>query len=141
MGLFSLFQKFQVSQYEKSNGKHMNKVRGNPIFILYTIGRKTGKLRKTPLIYFKDGNNYLIVASNSGKKSNPSWYYNLKGTKSGKIQILDKIIECSFQIASTEEKERLWKLVINQAPFYDSYRKKTSRNIPIIMLTPINSIN
>lgn len=138
MGLFSLFQKFQVSQYERSNGKRLNKVRGNPIFILYTTGRKTGKLRKTPLIYFKYGEKYLIVASNSGKNSNPSWYYNLKGNEPVKVHILDKIIECTHEIALSDERERLWQIVINQASFYDDYRKKTSRTIPIIILTPKN---
>lgn len=64
-----------VNQYERSNGKRMSKVRGNSILVLYTTGRKTGKLRKTSLIYFKDTNNYILVASNNGKDSNPAWYY------------------------------------------------------------------
>lgn len=136
MGLFSLFQKFLVNQYEKSKGKRLNKVRGQPIFILHTIGRKTGKLRKTPLAYFKNDNEYIIVASNSGKNSNPSWYYNLKRENTAKIQLLSEIIECSIHLATPDEKKQFWPIVINQAPFYEDYRKKTSRDIPIIVLTP-----
>lgn len=136
MGLMSLFMKLQVKMYESSNGKRMGKVRGNQIFILYTVGRKTGKLRKTPLIYFKDDNNYIIVASNSGSDHNPSWFYNIKSAQEVKIHLLNHLVDCSVNIASEDEKTRLWDLVIKQASFYKDYRKKTTRSIPIIVLTP-----
>ena len=119
----------------------MGKLRGQNILILHTTGRKSGKSRKTPLMYFEDGNNYLIIASNSGRSSNPSWYYNMKGKQTIEVQILHQILHCQINIASNDEKARVWPLVISKAPFYDDYRKKTSKNIPVIFLTPITPSN
>ena len=92
-------------------------------------------------MYFEDGNNFVIIASNSGKNNNPSWYYNMKGKQTIEVQILHQILECQIIVASNDEKARVWPLVISKAPFYDEYRKKTSRNIPVIILTPIHSTN
>ena len=129
--------KFQTQLYELSKGKMMNNIRGNPIFILYTVGRKTGKLRKTPLIYFEDNSKFIIIASNSGSDHNPSWYYNIKSSESAKINLKGNKINCSAQFATEEEKIRIWPMVDEKASFYADYRKKASRKIPIIILTPI----
>ena len=127
--LMAIYWRVQLFRYERSKGKKMNTLYDQPIFILHTIGQKTGKLRKKPLIYFKKNEDYLIVASNGGSKKHPSWYHNLKVVDHVNVQIKDKILKLDVKIAPSDEKEKLWKYIIGKCPYYDEFPKRTSRKI------------
>lgn len=89
-----------------------------------------------PLIYGRDGNNYLIVASKGGAPDHPGWYKNLLAHPDVKIQVWDKVIPVRARTATAEEKKRVWPIMTAQWPDYDTYQAGTKRDIPVILLTP-----
>jgi deazaflavin-dependent oxidoreductase (nitroreductase family) len=134
--MFKLFMILQVFVFRLTHGKGMASMRGMPILLLNSIGRKTGKHRTTPLMYLRDGDNYVIIASNNGRDKHPSWFYNIKNSDNVEIEIPGKRIEASPSVATETEKEQLWSQLIAKAPFYDGYRKGTTRAIPMVVLRP-----
>ena len=137
MFLFKLFMLLQVAIFRLTNGKLGASMRGMPVLLLTTVGRKTKKVRTTPLIYFRDGDNYVITASNNGSDRHPSWLYNLKASPQTIIEVPGKQIQAVAQVASPTERERLWSLLVAQAPYFENYRKGTSRTIPVVVLKPV----
>ena len=91
----------------KTKGKRMSYFRGMPILLLNTIGRKSGKSRTIPLMYFQDAGNYIITASNGGSDRHPGWFYNLKEMPQTEIEAVEKKIKVTIKIASKEEKKAL----------------------------------
>jgi len=134
--LFKLVSKLQVAVYRGTDGKYMASMRGMPVLLLTTVGRKTGQARTTPLMYIRDGESYVITASNNGRNKHPAWFYNLKASPQAEIALPSKRLQVTATFATTAEKERLWPVLIEQAPFFDGYRKKTSREIPMVVLSP-----
>ncbi len=109
-------------------------LRGAPVLLLTTIGRKTGKKRTTPLLYLSDGNNFVVVASNGGRPKDPSWFFNLRKNPSAKIQVKKVVSNVRARQASPEEKSRLWPLLTKMYPTYNNYQKRTTREIPVVIL-------
>jgi deazaflavin-dependent oxidoreductase (nitroreductase family) len=104
--------------------------------ILHTTGRKSGRTRKSPLIYGRDGDRYVVVASKGGAPENPGWYENLLAHPDVKIQVLDKVIPVHAHTATAEEKKRVWPIMTAEWPDYDDYQAGTKRDIPVVLLTP-----
>ena len=131
----SLFGEQHVRRYRETGGEvgHRWK-RGSKILLLTTKGRKSGEPRTKPLIYEEDGDNYVIVASRGGAAEHPDWYRNLEQEPNVKLQVLDEVFPARARTAEGEERERLWQLVNQQWPDYDSYQKKTDREIPVVVL-------
>ena len=108
-----------------------------PNLLLTTIGRKSGKPSVLPLIYGKDGSNYVIVASKGGAPEHPAWYLNLVAKDLVEVQVADKKFRAVARTAQGEERQRLWKLVADVYPPYNDYQKQTSREIPVVVLEPV----
>jgi deazaflavin-dependent oxidoreductase (nitroreductase family) len=125
-----------VLAYRISHGKLSSRIAGYSVLLLHTTGRKSGVAYTTPLTYLKDGENYLLVASNWGKEHNPGWYYNLLHQPATMIQVKEKILSVKAHQATGDEYARLWKAVTSRNNFYVRYQKKTSRQIPIMVLSP-----
>jgi len=106
------------------------------VLLLTSKGRKTGKERITPLSFMMDGSNYVIIASNGGIKKNPGWFYNLKANKDVTIRIKDIVKEVKATITSNDARNRLWPIITAWGPEYVKYQEKTSRKIPIVILSP-----
>jgi deazaflavin-dependent oxidoreductase (nitroreductase family) len=102
--------------------------------LLTTKGRKSGKPRTKPLVYDEDGDRYVIVASKGGAPKHPDWYRNLEKDPNVELQVLDDVFPARARTAEGEERERLWQLVNRQWPDYESYQKKTDREIPVVVL-------
>lgn len=134
--LFRLFIKLQIAVFRRTNGRRMAILKGMPVLLLNTVGRKSKKQRTTPVMYIRDGENYVITASNSGNEHAPGWFYNLQSTPRVTIEVPGKQLQVISSIVPSAEKTRLWSQLIAQAPFFDGYRKKTSRVIPMILLQP-----
>lgn len=134
--MFILYMKVQIFIFRLTHGKGMAFMRGMPILLLNSVGRKTGKKRTTPLMYLRDDDNYVIIASNNGRDKHPAWFLNIKDSSQVEIEVPGKSIEVSPSVASGSEKERLWTQLIAKAPFYEGYRKGTKRSIPMILLHP-----
>jgi deazaflavin-dependent oxidoreductase (nitroreductase family) len=107
-----------------------------PILLLNTIGRKSGKRRVVPVMYMRDGDNYVVTASNSGDNKHPGWFLNLRANPQVTIEVEGMTISVMAYQASSQEKESLWAQLVEKAPFFDGYRKKTRREIPMVILEP-----
>jgi deazaflavin-dependent oxidoreductase (nitroreductase family) len=125
-----------ITDYVDSGGEKGHRWRGLPTLLLTTRGRKSGKLRRTALIYGRDGDNYLIVASNGGAKKHPLWYLNLAADPQVTLQVGAETLAATARTAGPDEKPRLWDIMGEIFPTYDSYQRKTARDIPLVILEP-----
>jgi len=133
---YSLFGDEHVRQYEATGGKVGHDWNGATCLVLHTVGRKSGETRKFPLIYGRDGDDYLVVASKGGAPDHPGWYKNLLAHGDVKIQVRDKVIPVRARTATAAEKKRLWPIMTGQWPPYDTYQAGTKRDIPVVVLSP-----
>jgi deazaflavin-dependent oxidoreductase (nitroreductase family) len=104
------------------------------VCLVENVGRKSGKLRTTPLIYVRDGESLVIVASKGGSSSDPAWWLNLQANPDAEVQVGAERWSVRAREASAEERERLWPKVVEVWPDYESYQANTERNIPVIFL-------
>ena len=133
---FSMFGDEHVRRYEETGGKVGHDWNGTSCLILHTTGRKTGKRAKLALIYGRDGQNYVVVASKGGAPDHPGWYKNLVAHPDVAIQVHDKIIPVTARTGSAADKARVWPTMTAQRPDYDNYQRGTSREIPVVLLRP-----
>ena len=128
----------QVELYEKSNGAEGNTVSDFPVMIVTNIGRKSGAIRKTPLITVKDGDRYVLIASQGGSPKHPNWYYNLRANHIVKIQDGSTIYDMKVtEIIESKERKRLWDIAVKTYPHYQDYQNRTERMIPIFLAVPM----
>jgi deazaflavin-dependent oxidoreductase (nitroreductase family) len=132
---FRLFGDEHVRQYEATGGRTGHAWNDAEVLILRTRGRKSGELRKVPLIYGRDGDDYLIVASKGGAPKHPGWYRNLLAHPDVEIQVWGDVLPVRARTATKEEKQRLWPIMTSQWPDYDRYQSKTERDIPMVILS------
>lgn len=117
---------------------------GNTIttcLILKTIGRKSGRTSLVPLIYSAWGAEYIIVASKAGSDSHPAWFTNLIAQPDVCFQVRDKIFRASWRIVEGAERQRMWDYVTQYYPPYADYQSITERQIPVLLLTPVEQIH
>jgi len=134
--LQQLMSSTHVFFYKLSGGRIGGRMHKVPVLLLTTTGRKTGRKRTTPLLYIRDGNRLVIVASNGGRPLDPSWWMNLKHNPIAMVQVKDVKQTIYAQRALGSEKERLWQMMTSVYPAYDDYQKKTDRDIPVVVLMP-----
>jgi len=125
-----------VRRYRETNGEVGYIWNGVPTLLLTTIGRRTGEARTTPLIFGRDEEDFLVVASMGGAPTHPNWYRNLLAQPSADIQVRADRISVTARTAGDAEKPRLWKIVTDAWPNYDVYQSRTDRVIPVVVLTP-----
>ena len=132
----SLLGDEHIRRYRETDGEEGYLWNGATALLLTTTGRKTGESRTSPLIFARDGDDYLVVASMGGAPQHPSWYLNITANPDAEIQVKGDVIPVRARTASDEEKPRLWKVVTAQWPNYDVYQTRTNRVIPLVVLTP-----
>ena len=120
-----------------SRGRVGSKLGTQTILILHTTGRKSGQPRSVPIAYFRDGENFFIVASNWGKDNNADWYLNLRADPRAELELDGRRIPVSAHDAQADEYARLWKYASEHNPPYLDYQKMTARHIPIVVFTPL----
>ena len=130
------FVKDHIREYVESDGKKGYLWRGVTTLLLTTRGRKSGKLRRTALIFGRDGKNYLVVASKGGAPNHPLWYLNLVANPEVEIQVGAEKFTAHARTAAQEEKPRLWNIMAGIFPNYDEYQAKAGREIPVVILEP-----
>ena len=121
-----------------SGGRIGGRLGTQMVLILHTLGRKSGRPRATPIAYFRDGENFFIVASNWGKEKNADWYFNLQAQLRAEIQVDGRSIPVEARDAEGDEYARLWKYASERNPPYLDYQKMTARRIPIVVLKPLS---
>jgi len=107
---------------------------GNKILLLTTIGRRTGRLRTTPLFFVRDGDAYVVVASNGGEDRYPGWWHNIRSDPNATIQVGREIVTCRAEVASTADGPRLWPKLDAVYAGYRRYREGTARELTIFRL-------
>jgi len=126
-----------LKRYIATNGEDGHEWRGTNTLALTTLGRRSGKPRRTMLIYGTDGDRYVVVASKGGAPENPLWYENLAANSEVVVQVLADRFHARARTAEGEERARLWKIMAKIWPDYDNYQQKTSREIPVVVLERI----
>ena len=113
-------------------------MKGKPIILLTTVGAKTGKLRKTPLMRVEHDGQYAIVASLGGAPKNPVWYYNIK--ENPRVELQDGSVTSDYDAREVfdDEKAVWWERAVEAWPDYAEYQQKTERQIPVFVLTPVS---
>jgi len=133
------FLKLHQLLYERSDGRMGHRMIGVPTLLLRTTGRRTGAQRTNALVYAKDGDDYILVASNGGEDRAPGWLFNVRGNPEVEIQIAKDRAAGTARVLKPgdHDYERLWRLVNdNNHDRYDGYQSKTTRPIPLIVVSP-----
>ena len=133
---FSLFGDEHVRQYEATGGTVGHDWNGTSCLILHTKGRKSGETRKLPLIYGRDGDDYVVVASKGGAPEHPGWYLNLLAHPEVAIQVRAQVIPVTARTGTAEDKKRVWPMMTAEWPDYEKYQAGTTRDIPVVLLRP-----
>ncbi len=126
--------KEHIARYVATDGKDGHIWRGVTTLLLTTTGRRSGKQRRTALIYGRDGDNYIVVASKGGAANHPEWYRNLAANPEVEVQVLGDRFHARGRTATEEERPALWELMTEIWPAYNDYQKKTDRIIPVVIL-------
>ncbi|MEL7976554.1 nitroreductase family deazaflavin-dependent oxidoreductase [Isoptericola sp. F-RaC21] len=124
----------QVEQYESSGGTKGTTLRGMPVVILTTVGAKTGKLRKTPLMRVEHDGDYAVVASLGGAPKHPVWYYNVVANPRVALQDGPEKHEYVAREVTGDEKALWWERSVAAYPDYADYQTRTDREIPVFVL-------
>jgi F420H(2)-dependent quinone reductase len=133
---FRFINRIHIFLYRLTGGRFMGKVQGLRVLLLTTTGRKSGEVRTTPLGYFEQDGDYIIIASNAGFDSHPAWFHNLRSNLRTSIEVNDKKIEVIAEISGQDQRGQLWGRLIQLSPGYANYAKKTKREIPVVILHP-----
>jgi deazaflavin-dependent oxidoreductase (nitroreductase family) len=125
-----------VALYRASSGKFAGRIANLPILLITTSGRKSGKPYTNPVVYIKDGQDYLVTASAGGMDWHPGWYFNLKNKPEARIQIGGQAFDVQAVIVDGEERTGLYERFKAVSSNFVKYEKGTSRVIPVIRLIP-----
>jgi F420H(2)-dependent quinone reductase len=123
--------------YRATHGLIGHRFPGTPeVLLLDHVGAKSGKHRTTPLVFARDGDDVILIASKGGYPKNPAWFHNLVANPDTTIQIGSKRMDVHARVAKPEEYDRLWKLAVDVYGGYEDYRRRTDRQIPLVVLEP-----
>ena len=104
---------------------------------LTTTGRKSGQQRTVHLLYIKDSASYVVSGSNGGKKKNPGWYYNVRDNPEVTFEVRGQQKKAIAEIPGPEKRSELWAKLVEIAPMYGGYTKRAGREIPMVILRPV----
>jgi deazaflavin-dependent oxidoreductase (nitroreductase family) len=126
-----------VLTYRVTHGLVGHRFLGFPsVLLLDHVGAKSGKHRTTPLAYIRDGDAIVLVASKGGAPRNPAWFHNLRAHPDTTVQVGSRRLDVHAHVADAEERARLWPRVVRAYAGYDSYQRRTDREIPLVVLEP-----
>ncbi len=132
--LLALVTRLQRFLYLKTDGALGASMWGMTILLLTSVGRRSGHRRITPLLYLESGDHWIVVASNAGDDWHPAWWLNLEANPRARVQIRWEQYEVVAREADPAEAERLWPVLIDAYGPYQQYRRRTERQIPIVIL-------
>jgi len=136
-GLLGRAMKGHTAVYRATGGRIGHRVPGAPpMLLLDHVGAKSGAKRTSPLVYVRDGENVVLVASKGGYPKNPGWFYNLEANPDTEVQVGSQHRLVHARIANPEERKRLWPMALKAYGGYADYQKRTEREIPLVILEP-----
>jgi deazaflavin-dependent oxidoreductase (nitroreductase family) len=125
-----------IDEFRANEGRVGGMFEGLPLLILHHTGAKSGRSRLNPLAYQNDAGRYVVFASRAGAPINPGWYHNLKAHPDATIEVGTDTIDVVASEATGEERERLYRTQAERVPQFAEYEQKTTRVIPVMVLTP-----
>lgn len=132
------FREYLIDVYRSTGGRTGHIVNNVPV-ILMTTGDKNGKIHTVPVYYGRLGDAFIVIASKGGHPEHPQWYRNMVDTGRVTVELLAEAVECVPRVTSGDEHDRLWQLMVEIWPSYDSYQKSTTRRIPLVVLDPVEA--
>lgn len=133
------FKEEHVRRYRATNGEDGYLWNGAPVLLITTTGRRSGEPRTTPLVFARDNERYLVVASRKGADDHPQWYLNLTAEPQIDVQVLADRFPARARTAGEHEKPKLWQKMVDVLPDYDEYQAKTERVIPLVIIDRIDA--
>ena len=133
--------RFHDKLYKRTDGRIGHKWLGVPTLLLNTTGRRSGQPRVNSLVYARDGDDYVLVASNGGADQNPAWLHNVRAHPDVEVQVGRERSKATAKVLGPEDPgyARVWKLANDgNSNRYDAYQEKTSRPIPVVVVTPVS---
>ena len=127
----------QVEAFERSGGTEATTLRGVPVVVVTSVGARSGRLRKNPVMRVEHDGAYALVASKGGAPEHPTWYYNLLAHPTVELQDGADRREYTVRVADGAERETWWERAVAVWPAYSSYQEKTDRVIPVFVAEPV----
>jgi deazaflavin-dependent oxidoreductase (nitroreductase family) len=131
------FNQDLIAEFRANGGKVTGRFAGRPLLLLTTTGAKSGQPRTMPLVYTKDGDNLVIIASKGGSDANPDWYHNLVANPEATIELPGEQFRVRARRTAGEERRRLYDAQAALMPAFADYEQKTTREIPLFVLERI----
>ena len=138
--IFEHLERYQATDGEdghdydfRFNGGYEN----TPTLLLTTTGRRSGKPITLPLIYGRDGDRVILIASKGGAPNHPAWYLNMQANPEVQLQIRADKFAATMSVAEGQDREKLWKMMVEIYPPFEEYQQNTSRQIPVAVLSPV----
>ena len=128
-----------IDEFRANNGRVSGQFEGAPLLLLHTTGAKSGAGRISPMMYQQVGDTYAVFASKAGAPTNPDWYHNVIANPKVAAEIGAETIEFRARVAHGDEREQIWTVQKDRYPGFADYERKTSREIPVVILEPTPS--
>lgn len=126
-----------IEEFRKNAGNVGGPFEGTALLLLHLTGAKSGKKYIKPLVYTKDGEHFIIVASKRGAPTNPDWYHNLRANPTTKIEVGTETFDITAREAEGDERQKLFEKHAAQYPYFNDYQSKTDRVIPVFVLSKV----
>lgn len=126
-----------VDEFRANEGRVGGRFEGKSLLLLHTRGARSQQDRINPVAYVKDGNRFVVIASKGGAPTHPDWYYNLLANPLVTVEVGSEKFQARAAVAEEPERTRLYNKMVEMMPGFDEYRRKTTRVIPVIVLTPV----
>jgi F420H(2)-dependent quinone reductase len=123
--------------YQRTNGRIGHRHPGlPPMLLLDHVGARSGTRRTSPLVYVRDGRDYVVIASKGGFPKHPGWYHNLLAHPDTRVQVGSQHLDVHARVATPQERVRLWPLAVRTYRGYNAYQQRAGREIPLVVLEP-----
>jgi deazaflavin-dependent oxidoreductase (nitroreductase family) len=132
------FNQRVISEFRANQGKVGGQLANTPLLLLTMTGAKSGQTITKPLAYTRDGDRIVVIASFAGAPKNPPWYHNLVANPEATVELGSERFRVRAAVTSGEERQRLFNRQVEQMPIFADYQKKTTRQIPVFVLTRID---
>ena len=126
-----------IDEFRSNDGKVGGPFEGRPMILVTHRGAKSGTEYTTPLVYTRDGDDYVIIASKGGSPEHPQWYHNLVANPAAVVEVGHDKLDVRARVTAGDERARLWRAQADLMPNFDEYAKATDREIPVIVLEPV----
>lgn len=123
-----------IEQFRADRSSNGDAFKGRPLLLLTTTGARSGQRRTTPMMYVRDWERLLVIASNAGAPKHPDWYYNLLAHPHVTVEVGRDTYDATAIVTEGAERQRLWERIVEQYPFFADHQAKVTRQIPVIAL-------